>query len=138
MATKKNVYKKQELVDLLTGIQGIQDLKGLELALCGTKNVKIIDDLLSDIEVKARPSEEFLKLAAEMQEFNMETEIEKVKAKEQEPENAKIIKARKKQLDEITELLSEEVECKLVKVEKKHLPADITGKQIGLINLIVK
>ena len=133
----KNVYKKQQLVDLLTGLQEVQDLKGVELAVCSQKNVALIDDLLTDIEVKARPSKEFLDLAAEMQQFNMETEIEKVKAKEREPENAKVIAARKQQLDEVADLLQEEIECKLFKISKKDLPVDITGKQVGLINLIV-
>lgn len=138
MAKKvKNTYQKQALVDLLTGMQEVQDLKGVELAVCVAKNAKMIDDLLADIEVKARPSEEFLKLAAEMQEYNMETEIEKVKAKEQEPGNSEIIASRKQQLDEVAELLKEEVECKLFKISKNDLPVDITGKQVGLINLIV-
>ena len=79
MAKKsKNVYKKQQLVDLLTGLQEVQDLKGVELAVCSQKNTKMIDELLADIELKARPTKEFVDLAAEMQQFNMETEIEKV------------------------------------------------------------
>jgi len=138
MAKKsKNVYKKQQLVDLLTGLQEVQDLKGVELAVCSQKNTKMIDELLADIELKARPTKEFVGLASEMQQFNMETEIEKVKAKEQEPENAKIIQERRAQLDEIAKLLQEDIECKLFKISKKDLPVDITGKQVGLINLIV-
>jgi hypothetical protein len=134
---KKNVYKKQQLVDLLTGLQDVQNLKGVELAVCSQKNTELIDNLLSDIEVKARPPKDFVDLATEMQQFNMETEIEKVKAKEQEPENAKIIQERREQLDEIANLLQEDIECKLFKISIKDLPVDITGKQIGLINLIV-
>jgi len=138
MATKKNnVYKKQQLVDLLTGLQDVQDLKGVELAVCSQKNTELIDELLADIELKARPNKQFVDLAAEMQQFNMETEIEKVKAKEQEPENAKVIQERREQLDEVAKLLQEEIKCKLFKINKKDLPVDITGKQVGLINLIV-
>ena len=66
------------------------------------------------------------------------SKTQKYVKQEQEPDNARIIEARKKQLDEVTTLLQEEVECKLTTVEKKDLPLDITGKQIGLINLIVK
>jgi hypothetical protein len=134
---KKNVYKKQQLVDLLTGLQDVQNLKGVELAVCSQKNTELIDNLLADIEVKARPPKDFVDLATEMQQFNMETEVEKVKAKEQEPENAKIIQERREQLDEIANLLQEDIECKLFKISIKDLPVDITGKQIGLINLIV-
>ena len=77
---KKNVYKKQQLVDLLTGLQDVQNLKGVELAVCSQKNTELIDNLLADIEVKARPPKDFVDLATAMQQFNMETEIEKVKA----------------------------------------------------------
>ena len=94
--------------------------------------------MLKDIEDKAIPSSAFLALAGEMQQYNMETEIEKVKAKEAEPENAKLIEERKKQLDVVAELLQAEVDIKLFKIDKKDLPIEITSKQLGMINLIVK
>jgi|19_taG_2_1085344.scaffolds.fasta_scaffold01049_3 peroxiredoxin family protein len=142
MAKKKvtngSTYKKQELVDLMHGLMQVEDLKSVGLAVCAQENIRHINDMLKDIEDKAIPSSAFLALAGEMQQYNMETEIEKVKAKEAEPENAKLIEERKKQLDVVAELLQAEVDIKLFKIDKKDLPIEITSKQLGMINLIVK
>jgi len=142
MAKKKvtngSTYKKQELVDLMHGLMQVEDLKSVGLAVCAQENIRHINDMLKDIEDKAIPSSAFLALAGEMQQYNMETEVEKVKAKEAEPENAKLIEERKKQLDVVAELLQAEVDIKLFKIDKKDLPIEITSKQLGMINLIVK
>ena len=142
MAKKKvtngSTYKKQELVDLMHGLMQVEDLKSVGLAVCAQENIRHINSMLKDIEDKAIPPPAFLALAGEMQQYNMETEIEKVKAKEAEPENAKLIEERKKQLDVVAELLQAEVDIKLFKIDKKDLPIEITSKQLGMINLIVK
>ena len=135
---KQMKYKKQELVDLMHGLMQVEDLKSVGLAICAQENIRHINNMLKDIEDKAIPSSAFLALAGEMQQYNMETEVEKVKAKEAEPENAKLIEERKKQLDVVAELLQAEVDIKLFKIDKKDLPIEITSKQLGMINLIVK
>ena len=98
----------------------------------------MINELLSDIEEKAHPDPAFITLAQEMQQYDMENELDKIKEKEALPENAKLIEARKKQLEVVSGLLQEEVECELFKIERKELPLDITPKQLGMIHLILK
>ena len=135
---KKKKYVKQDLVTLLQSLQSVENLKGVKLAVAIQKNYKIIGEALSDIEAKAIPTEEFMALATEMQKYDMETEIEKVKEKEELPENAKLIEERKKQLDEVNELLQGEIELDLAELAEKDLPTEITGKELASIALIIK
>ena len=137
MAKKQN-YVKQELVNLLQSLQAVENLKGVKLAIAIQKNYKIIGSALQDIEEKAIPSEDFMKLADHMRTFDMEKDIEKVKEEEAKPENAKLIEERKKQLDEVNVLLKEDIELALAKVAEKDLPSEITGKQLASIELIIK
>tara|TARA_R110002012_G_scaffold1863_9_gene9012 strand:- start:13091 stop:13513 length:423 start_codon:yes stop_codon:yes gene_type:complete len=135
---KLSTYKKQELVDLIAGLQEVENLKSQVLAVVSHQNVTMINGLLKDVEEIAQPSVEFMKLANEMQQFDMETELDKVKEKEALPENAKLIKERKEQIDKVTELLSAEVDCKLHKIKQVDLPIDITPKQLTRIQLILE
>ena len=59
-------------------------------------------------------------------------------AKEELPENAKLIEERKKQLDEVNELLQGEIELDLAELAEKDLPTEITGKELASIALIIK
>jgi len=136
--SKTQKYVKQDLVNLLQSLQAVEELKGVKLAVAVQKNYAIIGDSLKDIEEKAVPTDDFLKLADEMQKFDMEKEIEEVKKKEALPENVKIIEARKKQLNKVGELLQEETELELALVAEKDLPSEITGKQLASIALIIK
>jgi len=136
--SKTQKYVKQDLVNLLQSLQTVEELKGVKLAVAVQKNYAIIGDSLKDIEAKAVPTDDFLKLADEMQKFDMETQIEEVKKKEALPENVKIIEARKKQLDKVGKLLKEEAELELALVAEKDLPSEITGKQLASIALIIK
>ena len=137
MAKKQN-YVKQELVNLLQSLQAVENLKGVKLAIAIQRNYKIIGNALQDIEEKAIPSEDFMKLADHMRTFDMEKDIEKVKEEEAKPENAKLIEERKKQLDEVNVLLKEDIELALAKIAEKDLPSEITGKQLASIKLIIK
>tara|TARA_Y100000592_G_C5300978_1_gene235476 strand:+ start:175 stop:588 length:414 start_codon:yes stop_codon:yes gene_type:complete len=137
MAKKQN-YVKQELVNLLQSLQAVENLKGVKLAIAIQRNYKIIGNALQDIEEKAIPSEDFMKLADHMRTFDMEKDIEKVKEEEAKPENAKLIEERKKQLDEVNVLLKEDIELALAKIAEKDLPSEITGKQLASIELIIK
>ena len=137
MAKKQN-YVKQELVNLLQSLQAVENLKGVKLAIAIQRNYKIIGSALQDIEEKAIPSEDFMKLADHMRTFDMEKDIEKVKEEEAKPENAKLIEERKKQLDEVNVLLKEDIELALAKVAEKDLPSEITGKQLASTELIIK
>jgi hypothetical protein len=136
--SKTQKYVKQDLVNLLGSLQAVEELKGVKLAVAVQRNYAIIGEALKDIEKKAIPSAEFMTLAEEMQKFNMETEMEKVKEKEELPENAEIIEKRKAQLEEVKSLLSEEIDLKLALITEKELPSEITGRQLASIALIIK
>jgi len=70
--SKTQKYVKQDLVNLLQSLQAVEELKGVKLAVAVQKNYAIIGDSLKDIEEKAVPTDDFLKLADEMQKFDME------------------------------------------------------------------
>lgn len=135
---KTSTYTKQELVDLIAGLQEVENLESKALAVISFQNVININALLKDLEDVAAPSMEFIKLAQEMQSFNMETELDKVKEKEALPENAVLIQERQEQISKVTELLKAEVELKLHKIKQEDLPLNITAKQLSRIQLILE
>jgi hypothetical protein len=135
---KTSTYTKQELVDLIAGLQEVENLESKALAVISFQNVININALLKDLEDVAAPSMEFIKLAQEMQAFNMETELDKVKEKEALPENAALIQERQEQIAKVTELLKAEVELKLHKIKQEDLPLNITAKQLSRIQLILE
>jgi hypothetical protein len=135
---KTSTYTKQELVDLIAGLQEVENLESKALAVISFQNVININALLKDLEDVAAPSMEFIKLAQEMQAFNMETELDKVKEKEALPENAALIQERQEQISKVTELLKAEVELKLHKIKQEDLPLNITAKQLSRIQLILE
>jgi hypothetical protein len=134
--TKATTYVKKDLVNLLHGISEVENLKGVHFAVAVKENQTRITELLKDIEEKAVPTEEFLTLAREMQQFDMEKDRELIEAKEKE--NEKLVEARKEQLREVEELLEDEAELDLLKVTKMELPAEITSRQLGMIELMIK
>ena len=87
MAKKQN-YVKQELVNLLQSLQAVENLKGVKLAIAIQRNYKIIGNALQDIEEKAIPSEDFMKLADHMRTFDMEKDIDMLKNKVERLEKA--------------------------------------------------
>tara|TARA_R100001082_G_C4327886_1_gene144223 strand:+ start:364 stop:777 length:414 start_codon:yes stop_codon:yes gene_type:complete len=137
MAKTKN-YVKRDLVNLMQGLLQVENLKGVKFALANAKNKQIITTALKDIEEKAVPTEEFQALAQEMQKFNMETEADKIKEKEAEPANVKIIEERKAQMAEVDKLLEDSIELELVTLSESQLPKDINMKQVEAIQLIIK
>lgn len=54
---------KGELVNVINGLFSVQELKGKSFSLLVSKNIKILQDALKDIENAGKPSEEFMKLA---------------------------------------------------------------------------
>lgn len=135
---KKETYVKRDLVALLQGLMAVENLKGVKFATVANKNKALVIKELKSIEVKAEPSEDFLKLAQEMQQYDMQKDVDKIKAKEAEEQNKVVIDARKIQLEEIDVLLNETSNLNLFKLAESHLPVDITLKQLEGINLIVK
>jgi len=123
---------------LMQGLLQVENLKGVKFALTNSANKEIISNALRDIEEKAIPTKEFQELSAQMQQFDMNADMDKIKAKEEEPENVKIIEERKAQMAEIDKLLEESVELELKTLSESQLPKDINLKQLDAIKLIVK
>lgn len=136
--SKEKTYVKKELVGLLQGLIQVEELKGVKFAMVATKNRTIIAELLKEVEAKAEPTDAFKVLSQEMQRYDMDADIEKVKAKEAEPKNAKIIEVRKKQMEEVEKMLEESVKAKLVTLTEDNLPLDINTKQLDAIKLILE
>lgn len=136
--SKEKTYVKKELVGLLQGLIQVEELKGVKFAMVATKNRTIIAELLKEVEAKAEPTDAFKVLSQEMQRYDMDADIEKVKAKEAEPENAKIIEVRKKQMEEVDKMLEASVKAKLITVTEDNLPVDINTKQLDAIKLILE
>jgi hypothetical protein len=135
---KTEQYVKRDLVNLMQGLLQVENLKGVKFALTNSANKEIISNALRDIEEKAIPTKEFQELSAQMQQFDMNADMDKIKAKEEEPENVKIIEERKAQMAEIDKLLEESVELELKTLSESQLPKDINLKQLDAIKLIVK
>ena len=66
MATKKLETTCGELVDLMNGHFGVQDVPGKDFALIISRNMKVLQKTLEHVEKVGKPSEEFLKFAQNM------------------------------------------------------------------------
>ena len=60
---------KGELVNIINGLYGVQALKGKKFSLTVSKNISILTEALKDIEKAGTPSEEFMKLAEQVNEI---------------------------------------------------------------------
>ena len=141
--TMVKVKEKQEctnrqLADLLVGLYGVQELKGLKFAIQVSKNITMLKKDLEYIDEATKPTPEFLDLAAKvnaLQDSGDQNIEEKVKALEEK--NKKLVDARKTQIEEFNSIMEETVEVTLHKISEEHLPTDITGKQLQSIELII-
>lgn len=132
----KTTLTNQELADLANGLHGVKDLKGVSFALVVAKNMENISKELQHIDDASKPTDEFLKVAEQIQslakEAGKEEEIKKI-----EEENTHLTEERKKQLDEVAELLKEEATLDIYTVFSNKLPGDISADQIMKIKKII-
>ena len=61
--------KKGELVNLINGLFQVQELKGKTFGLAVSKNIKILQTELKDLEEAGKPSDEFMALAQQVNEI---------------------------------------------------------------------
>ena len=134
-------YTNKELGDILQGLVAVKDLKGVRFSLQITKNINLIKSELEHIEEAAKPSEEFLEIAKQVQVIEKsgapEEEMKAAVAKIEE-ENAELVEARKKQIEEFNSMLEDETELSLFMISESHLPEDITAQQLMGINQLIK
>jgi len=136
---EKQTCTNRELADLLVGLYGVQELKGLKFAIQISKNIKMLKDELQHIDDATKPTAEFLELAAKVNALQEKNEVdsrEKIEALEEE--NKELVDARKVQIEEFNSLLEETLEIELYKISEEDLPENITGKQLSDIQLIIK
>jgi hypothetical protein len=130
---------KGDFVNLVNGLYQVQEVKGKDFSLIVSKNISILHEALKEIEEAGAPSEEFIKLANEVNEINNNGEPNAKEVIEAlEKENEKLVKARREQLDNVAELMKEEIEIDLKILSEDILPEDITAKQINNIIKIIE
>lgn len=128
--------KNGEFVELFNGLTSVQKLKGVKLGLLVSKNIRIIQEELKDIEEASKPSNDFLELSQKVQVLMNQDKKDEIA--DLEKENAKLVQSRKDQLEEVDKLLLEETEIELHAIPEDCLPTDITGEQIINIDKIIE
>ena len=80
-----------------------------------------------------------MKLAQKVNEISaIDPENSKIEIDKLEKENEELVKLRRDQMDNLTELMKAEISIELTTVSEKLLPNDITAKQINNIEKIIK
>jgi len=130
---------KAEFVNLINGLFQVQELKGKKFGLAVSKNIVTLKKELQHLEELGKPSEEFMELAMKVNEISQkDPENSKVEIDKLEKENEELVKLRREQMDNVTELMKDEMSVKLKTISEKILPEDITAKQITTIEKIIK
>ena len=126
--------KNRELVELFNGLQAVANLKGVRFGLLVSKNVRILQQELDDLDKASKPTEDFMQLAQQVNALGSDSEaIEKL-----ESENKELVEARKAQLEEVDKLLEDSAEISLHTISEDILPEDITALQITNIDKLIK
>ena len=130
---------KKEFVGLVNGIYALQNVEGKAFAIKASKNLKVLQDNLKDIEVAGQPSAEFLELAKQVNEIAKEdAEDSKDRIDALEAENEKLVKERQEQIEALETMLNDEISIKLETISEEELPNAITTAQISSIQKINK
>ena len=136
--TKINATKG-EFVNLINGLFKVQTLQGKDFGLKVSKNLKTIQVALKDLEEMGTPSEEFMKLAREVNELaNQGTEDAKAQVEKLEEENKALVEERQAQMEKVTEAMKESLEIELEIIPEDLLPDNITAQQITGIQKIIE
>lgn len=125
---------KQEFITIINGLFSVQELKGKEFSLVVSKNIEILRNSLKDLEEAGKPSDEFMKLAEQVNAIAEENaEGAKEAIQQIEKDNQELVDARRDQMDKLTESMKEEITIDLNIISEDLLPEDITAKQINMI-----
>lgn len=126
--------KNREFVDLINGLFKVQDLQGVRFGLVVSKNIRILQQELKDLEEASLASPEFIELSQKVNSLGEDTEaIAKLEA-----ESTALVEERKKQLEEIDKMMEESIEIKLHSIKEDILPENITASQITSIDKLIK
>ena len=126
--------KNREFVDLINGLFKVQDLQGVRFGLVVSKNIRILQQELKDLEEASQASPEFIELSQKVNSLGEDVEaISKL-----EKDSTELVEERKNQLLEIDKMMEEEVKIKLHTISEDVLPEDITAAQITSIDKLLK
>jgi len=132
---------KGELVNIINGLYGVQALKGKKFSLTVSKNISILTEALKDLEKAGKPSDEFMKLAEQVNEISTNSENEE-EAKKQidklEEENKELVGVRRSQMDKVQVMMEEEASVELHIISEDILPEDITAQQLNKMIKIIE
>lgn len=132
---------KGELVNIINGLYGVQSLKGKKFSLTVSKNISILTEALKDLEKAGKPSDEFMKLAEQVNEISTNSENEE-EAKKQidklEEENKELVGVRRSQMDKVQVMMEEEASVELHIISEDILPEDITAQQLNKMIKIIE
>ena len=130
---------KGELVNLINGLFQVQELKGKEFGLAVSKNLTILKKELKELEEIGKPSDEFMKLAEQVNQIaNAKAENSKEEIDEIEKNNEVLVKERRDQLDTVTHMMKEELSIELNTFSESILPEEISANQINNIIKIIE
>tara|TARA_R110002051_G_scaffold78067_3_gene141526 strand:+ start:794 stop:1240 length:447 start_codon:yes stop_codon:yes gene_type:complete len=132
---------KGELVNIINGLYGVQALKGKKFSLTVSKNISILTEALKDIEKAGTPSDEFMKLAEQVNTISSTTENEEETKKQidkLEEENSKLVESRKSQMEKVQTMMGEEASVELHIISEDILPEDITAQQLNKMIKIIE
>ncbi len=130
---------KGELVNVINGRFSVQELKGKSFSLLVSKNIKILQDALKDIENAGKPSEEFMKLAEKVNSIATDNkEDAKAEIDQLEKDNKELVDARRKQMENAQKMMEDEISVDLHIISEDILPEEVTAQQISKMLKIIE
>lgn len=130
---------KSELVTIINGLFGVQELKGKKFSLIVSKNISILKDALKDLEEAGKPTQEFMVIAEKVNTIaNENKEDAKEQIEKLEEENKELVEARRDQMAKVEEMMKEEATVVLHVLSEDLLPADISASQINKLIKIIE
>ena len=113
--------KNSELIDLINGLFNVQDLQGMRFGLVVSKNIRILQTELKDLEEASKASDAFVALSQKANSLDGDTEALELLEKE-----------------EMEKMMEDAVEVELHEILESLLPENITAAQIINIDKLIK
>jgi Ran GTPase-activating protein (RanGAP) involved in mRNA processing and transport len=126
----------RDLLRLYKGLEAVKTIKGARFAVLVGKNMKELREVLDPIERAAIPTMEFQELSVAMQRLIEAEDNDAIESLEKE--NTELIEQRKKQLDDVENMLDETIKVYLHPIREDQLPEEITGEQIERLLEIIE
>jgi uncharacterized protein YaiL (DUF2058 family) len=126
----------QEFLEILRGLEAIKGVKGKSFSLLVARNIASLAEHLKPIESIAAPSKEFNEVAAIAHSHAENEDSDAIKALEEEHKD--LIEERKKQLEQVEEMLSADSKVKVNLISEEIVPEEVTAEQLLPLLKILK